>query len=809
MSKTKQQKKKKKTPAPVETSQVAVERKTLSKRSVFTFSVLLLLGLTLVYYWPLLISKGFLWNDFVEQNFPYRLFASKSLRQGIFPFWNPYVFSGMPFFADIQTAILYPFNLVMALFASKDWLSPELFQIQIVAHVFFAGICMYLLGRELRLGTTGALLSSVVFMFSAYLTTHIFHSNVIHAAAWFPLVVLLFKRMTERSSLLYMALSAAVLSVCMFAGHPQTMVHMYYWLGAFYLFFFGLRLKTKNYTLKSEAIRGALFAGMVALSVGLSSVQLLPTAELARESSRPEVSFEQSTIGSLRPYRLVTLAAPNFYGKPGTTYWGISSRDVQPGMHNYWETAVYAGILPLVLTFVAIFFIRGSMVTFLGSTGLLALLLSMGDSFFLYKLVFRFLPAMSSFRVPARFGFYFIFSVSLLAGYGLKFLIENRETLKSSSQKRIHVICGAVCGVSLLLIVLFSSGVFNQQVASFISSGMGGTPQGAAQLVQEKVLPQASNALWVFFLFLFLSCSLLVLRVNGKLSGKLLAAGAVAIVFFDLAVFGMGYAAIGKKDPNRVFAKRDLVTQFQEQGKREFFRINSRSSNPGTYEIGGGHMFFLRNQGSVHDLFLTEGYNQLRLKRQLVNSRDKTFDILNVKYKVKVDGHGRMGIASHPTALPRVWMANSYVVETREDSILPLLYSPDFDHRNSVILESEPELEGVTLGRKGKWNADITSYSLNRIEMNVSSENGGILVLSEIHYPAWKAYVDGKEAPLYRADYALRAIPVPKGEHKVVCRYESSSFTNGLLITLISILVTASITAFSIIKRRKQAAAAS
>ncbi|MFP4163381.1 MAG: YfhO family protein [Chitinispirillaceae bacterium] len=780
----------------------------MRRRTVFCLSALLLLGLTVIYYWPLLTAKGFLWNDFVEQNFPYRLFASKALKQGIFPFWNPYVFSGMPFFADIQTAILYPFNLLMALFSGSQWLSPALFQIQIVAHIFFAGACMFLLGRELKLGTAGALLSSVTLMFSAYLTTHIFHSNVIHAVAWFPLVVLLFRRMIIRSSLLYMTLSAGVLAMCMFAGHPQTMVHMYYWLGAFYLFFFGYRLRKKQYTWKSEAVKGALFAGMVALSVGLSSVQLLPTAKLAEESSRPEVSYEQSTIGSLRPYRLVTLAAPNFFGKPGETYWGISSKDVQPGMHNYWETAVYAGILPLVLSFIALFFVRGSFVAFLGIMGLLSLLLSMGNGFFLYRLAFEFLPALSSFRVPARFGFYFIFSVSLLAGFGLKFLLENRETLKEPSVKKIQIAVGAVSALSLLLVLLFSAGAFNSTIADFISSGMGAKADAALQFVQTRILPQASKALWLFILFLLTSGVLLVLRIRGLLSGKQSAIGAVVLVFIDLAVFGMGYASDGNKDPSRVFAKNNLVTQFQSQGEDEFFRINSRSSKPGSYAIGGKHMFLLRNQGSVHDLFLTEGYNQLRLKRQLINSRDKTFDILNVKYKIHVDTQGRMSVVQHPTKLPRVWMADSYVVEKREDSILPLLYKPEFDHRSSVILEQEPQLEGITL-KPGAWDARITSYSPNRIDMKVSSENGGILVLSEIHYPAWKAYVNGKETPLYRANYALRAIPVPPGEHEVTCRYESSAFRNGLIITLLSILIAASIITLFLKKHRKKAALSS
>ncbi len=86
----------------------------------------ILLAVTAVFYWPVLICKGWLWNDFLDQNFVYRLFAAVSLKQGVIPFWNPYVFSGMPFFADVQAAVLYPLNLALTLFASHDWLNPVL-----------------------------------------------------------------------------------------------------------------------------------------------------------------------------------------------------------------------------------------------------------------------------------------------------------------------------------------------------------------------------------------------------------------------------------------------------------------------------------------------------------------------------------------------------------------------------------------------------------------------------------------------------------------------------------------------------------
>ena len=162
--------------------------------------VVLLFALAAIYYWPVLSIKGFLWNDFIEQNFPYRLFAAVSLKQGVLPFWNPYVFSGMPFFADVQAAVLYPLNLMLTLFASHEWLDPIIVEYQVIFHVVLAGAFMFLLARSWGCGRMAGVLSAATFMFCGFFTAHIFHVNLIETAAWFPLIIWLFDRTIKSSA---------------------------------------------------------------------------------------------------------------------------------------------------------------------------------------------------------------------------------------------------------------------------------------------------------------------------------------------------------------------------------------------------------------------------------------------------------------------------------------------------------------------------------------------------------------------------------------------------------------------------------
>ena len=780
------------------------DKKILSFKPLVAVSAIIIV--TIAFYFPVIICKGFLWNDFLEQNFVYRLFSAVWLKKGIIPFWNPYVFSGMPFFADIQAALLYPVNLILTFFASKEWLSPILVEYQIILHIAMAGSFMYLLAKEFGATKSGSFLAGITFMLCGFFTTHIFHSNLIYAASWFPLVVFLFKRTIDRISLLYMSSTAIVLAIVFFCGYPQLMVHMYYWLGAYYIYGLITRIVNKTKT-ALEIKRFLLFLSLVILSVGISAVQLLPTQELAQNSVRPKLEFKESCEGSFRFYRFITLLVPNYFGKPQKgIYWGISEKDVNAGAHYYWETAIYTGTVTLFLAFIACFFIRTPIVIFLLIMSIISFLLSMGDSFFLYKLFFNYLPGFNAFRIPARFAFLFSFSVALLGALGLSWF--QKECLKVSNNKKqiiekIFLIL-AVFAVIWGLAYLF--GAFKNGISDFIikSERFGNNFREISFYVDKHIYPDVVKNVWIFVMFFICLSVLFIARLRAKISAKIFTLFLVSITLLDFFVFGYGYAA-GNIDPRLIYYKTELVKQLQKLGESEFFRINSRSSNPSTDDLGGPYMIFRKNQGSVHNLFLMEGYNPLRLKRQLVNRKDKTLDILNVKYKIYVDENNqRMSLIPHPTYFPRCRMVYNYIVEKNENDILNKMYSPEFDHARTIILEEKPQIDIQPSNDSIENNCKIISYSLNKIDIEVKTQKNGLLVLSEIYFPSWKAMVDNKPVPLYRADYALRAIPVSEGYHKVSCFFSKEVFMKGLYISLTCFFVTVilGILHFLILKRK-------
>jgi hypothetical protein len=137
-------------------------------------------------------------------------------------------------------------------------------------------------------------------------------------------------------------------------------------------------------------------------------------------------------------------------------------------------------------------------------------------------------------------------------------------------------------------------------------------------------------------------------------------------------------------------------------------------------------------------------------------------------------------------ALPRATVLGRYEVVQPARAIIDSVSSLVQDPAEVTRLESDPGLE---LGPVEGATARITEYDLNRVTVEVSTPGPGLLRLADLWYPDWKATVDGEPAPILRADYLLRAVPVPAGDHTVVFRFESPAIRNGLALTLVSLVL--------------------
>jgi hypothetical protein len=234
----------------------------------------------------------------------------------------------------------------------------------------------------------------------------------------------------------------------------------------------------------------------------------------------------------------------------------------------------------------------------------------------------------------------------------------------------------------------------------------------------------------------------------------------------------------------------------------------------GSFEQNGGMAFGLRS---------VFGYDPLTLQRyktfvdSLPDPRARTYDLLNAGYLVTTASQefpadapscekgseaapsllleqSGVYVYERPGVLPRAWVVPR--VEMMDDaSALARIHEPDFDPRTTALVDVTslaPAARGAaecahTAGEEG-GQAEIVRYEGNRIETHVQGA-GGLLVFSEVDYPGWRATVDGDPVPLVRADYLLRALCVPPGEHRVVLTYDPPTLKVGLAITALALLL--------------------
>jgi hypothetical protein len=173
------------------------------------------------------------------------------------------------------------------------------------------------------------------------------------------------------------------------------------------------------------------------------------------------------------------------------------------------------------------------------------------------------------------------------------------------------------------------------------------------------------------------------------------------------------------------------------------------------------------------------------------------FHLLNVKYillpsSVKLNPEyfprqlstDRLQVYLNRDYLPRCYIVHKAVLVRDKDLILAVLNSPDFDPRRMVILENKSAPLPLAGSAVHADRARVTAYSSNRVVASATLTAGGYLILADTFYPGWKAFVDGREAEIYRANYVQRAVYLDPGEHTVEFVYSPLSFKIGAGISI-------------------------
>ena len=773
------------------------------------YVILGLFVLTLLYFYQVLTGKLLLVErDLTTFFYPFRFVWVETVRQGHFPFWNPYIKCGVPLFATIQAGVLYPLSLLY-LFLPFDLA----FNWTIILHFFLAGAFTYALMRELGATIQGALAAAMAFLFSGYLISVHNVLNTLLSVTWYPLVMLCGCRMV-RTGLFRWAVSAGVSLCCMFLGGGIEIVLLT--LASLLLLCFYpkiLPLKDSENSLNLQR-RLSYLALMLLIFVGLSMVQIVPFLELYEQSHRHGgVTLQEATLWSLAPRDLIYFLLPSFFGPSMTPdlYWKYQ---------NYLKT-IYVG--PVVLCLAGIYFVQQGKrgLALLSAMGL-TLVFALGDHTPLYPFFYRYFPLFSTIRYPVKFLFLVVFFLCLAAGFGLD-IVRQRFSQKYHPPFWCQ---GLLIGLILVLGTLFGFTRLHPEEIKTLTQQWGGN-----FLAPDHF----SLALHNFNRMLVVTVLALIVVFFGMRHRLARLGSPILLVLLTLELFlgNRGYAL--KLDAATFHAENDIIRTLRADP--DLFRVyvlpQARDLNIPAKSYGEAHQNRKKLLGNdlmmEHHLFDITGYNvplQSRYERVIGLILSKPLasilpllDMLNVKYVLTdkpvdlqglswvLDGPGTSKLYENHYVLPRAFLVKQFQVLNSDQEFAKAFYELTFDSQSTILLEKEPssfiELKKKPSVPNLKSAVRVLSYENNRIVLQVDTPEAALLFMSEAYYPGWQAYVDGRQTEIFRANYVFRAIPVAPGSHRVEMACEPTSFKVGLMISLLTFLSLMTATVIYRIKRRR------
>ena len=756
---------------------------------------------TVGFFWQILFTPN-TWmpaggGDLVPFLLPNYRFAAESLRQGIIPLWNPPLYSGAPFAADPQSGLFYPINLLI--FILHPHITVRTLELLAIFHFWLAGFSMFLylqhspLAKTVRLHPLAAFAGALAFEFSDLFIVHFGNLNMIAVAAWLPPVMLFFHKSLVECSARCAVTAGAVLAIATLAGHMQITLFILLAMGLLTLWETSFRFQVSSFKSKvtfhashlthhvsritHHASRITHPVSLLALAmlvmVGLSALWLIPTLEMSRFTPRAHLPYPDAAQYSLHPAQLIGLLIPGFFGRDPALHWGPWQR-VETG---------YIGIFTLLAAAMGAWWQRDHHTRFLVLLAGVGFLLALGDSTILHGWL-SLAPGYGQFRAPARYIFLLDFSLAGLAAVGIhRLMTDDRADLRARLRRWLTPLGWALGGLA----------VVGAPLAYF-----------ALLITQDRnpdIFRRAQSAVSGLVIFLLLAGAgwlLLVLIRRGRLRSTAIGVAAAALIALDLFSLGAN-VDVGHSDPTAAFNHPAAIAFLRENAG-----INRIEVTTDVWHLWQPDTALLNGLYDVWGL-----YNPLTLADttrvwQNIGRRDSAmYRFLGVKYIVAGKGGApadgdivpifaddpAINIYLNRAALPRVLFVSQAQIADSHQQAWELIHNSDFDPENTVILENTPDTPPIEpQNPKPETELAVLNYGAQTVEFGVKTDTAGYLVLSDAWYPGWRATVDGADAPILRANYAFRAVPIPAGEHRVRMEFSPLSWKIGLAISGFTVL---------------------
>jgi hypothetical protein len=782
-----------------------------------TLALVVLLLITLLFF-----SKTFLFGelyyirDIYGVGYQWLHLVIERFKAGYIPLWNPYQLSGVPHLANLGTMSLYPLNTLFYF----SGLTGSTYIYFGILHIFLGGAFLYALVRHWRCSPIPALLASISYMFSGYSID--FESNF--PITWLPLIFLfLDKALSLRIESILLA--GLFLGLQLLTGGIEIAFFTLLALGLYALF---MSLGIQKGWFKRMVLNSVILVLVGSIGISLAMVQFLPSQELASQSVRSErLDYEAASSHPLHPLGLIEFFIPHFFGKKtDVRFWGEPFYD---NAYAYY-ISIYFGVLTIMSGALAIICLRNKRIFYLTTLLLLSVILALGPYTPIHYLVYRYVPLMGSLRIPVKYLILTTFAASVLAGFGVQFLLTGRSKsneLQPESKTLSYFLLLISCFwiLSLFLAIFLFIDYFNY--GSLVQLAFS---QYLPQEILLNAVPDIHKEVFRSFVLILIGMIVILLTGISKLSPRV--SGPLLVFMLVIDLF-LAHMHLHPTVPNSFYSEpSSVINLFDKEGSLSRFYRHLGDEPEIPYFVRDEpfkRYFWFKNtlfpyysvQNRVYDL---GGSFSLRLREYgiLLHALDiaplpaklKLLSLFNVRYilsfsPLKIEGLKplaffpdlKMGVYENTTYLPRAYFVPQGKRIDGRTETLNALVREDFDPKKEVVL-SDSEISGRKNAESQSPNLEladniesfsdsmvkILDYQPDRAIIVVSTTQKGYLIFADSYYPGWKAYVDEQDVKILRANYLLRAVSLEPGQHTITFRYKPNSYKTGLFISLIALL---------------------
>ncbi|WP_279111806.1 YfhO family protein [Hoylesella timonensis] len=730
--------------------------------------------------------------------------------------WTNSVFGGMPTY---QTAPSYKSTdaLSKVMDAYHLWLPEN------VWYVFAYLLGFYILLRAFDFRQELAVLGSIIWAFSSYFFIIIAAGHIwkVMALAYLPPMIAGLVLAYRGKYLWGFILTALFTAFEVKANHVQ--MTYYYLFVVLFMVIAYLVQAIKNKQLLHFGKATAVCAAAACLGICMNLSNLYHTWEYSKESMRGKSELvkantaNQTNSGLERDYitqwsygigETWTLLIPNAKGGASVPlsqnetamkkadpnfiqiyqqigqYWGE-----QPGTSG----PVYVGAFVLMLFILALFIVKGPMKWALLAATVLSVLLSWGKNFMpLTNFFIDYMPMYAKFRTVASILVIAEFTIPLLAMLGLKKILDTPSILNKQI-KYVYISFGLTAGFCLLF-ALMPSVFFSNFVSAQELEAMKSIPaEYQGQLIANlREMRQAifTDDCWRSFFIIVIGTFLLLLYRANKLKKSAFVGLVIVLCLVDMWQVNKRYLNDSmfveksvRDNPIEMTPTDQQILQTKELDYRVLNLATSTfNENETSYfhkSIGGYHPAKLRRYQEMIETYIAPEMEKLMksifeaqgdMTKLNGDSISPVLNMLNTKFFIMPLQGGQTVPLKNPYAFGNAWFVDKVTYVNNANEELEMVGKLNL-RAEAVADKKFRDVLGSSCEQDHHAQVTMKTYEPNQLTYEVESAKGGVLVFSENYYPEWTATVDGKEVPVGRVNYILRAIQVQPGKHQVVLSF--------------------------------------